>query len=160
MIEGYFGGGNLPFVTGTLSIPALSHLLPTQPITFLVDTGCTASVLQPKDVVDLGIQSHLSAFVPVQTEYLGVGGLVQGTKYLADAVIVLDGTPELSLAFGVPPLGQLDLRPPAGHPREEEVPSLLGWDVFKHLLLAFNGPGGNFQIYRPEEAQSLHPDSP
>jgi hypothetical protein len=157
MVEGSFGEGNLPFLLGSIAFPSLHEQVATQHIVFLVDTGCSVSMIAPGDVRDLGLLPHLAGRVPEHTTSVGCGGYVDALSYLLDAVVILDG---LTLAFGEGPLGQIDVRPPLGNPGELEVPSLLGWDVFQHLLLAFDYPAGHFRLYTHDEASGLLPQPP
>jgi len=107
-----------------------------QPVTFIIDTGCSQTCLLPDDVVRLGIDH---AHLPTITKTIITANGPVALKLLANVEVnlpVLGGLFERKKALVKIPLSQLPLLPPgpdyAPLPRQM-VFSLLGMDVLRYF---------------------------
>lgn len=144
MIRGYFDGPpgrRRPFVTATLTIPALTL---AGEVHFLVDTGADSTLLAPRDATVLGIDPSRLAPGPPG---VGVGGRTPTTS--ADAFITLDG---LTLVTTIRLLVPTSTRQ---HQALASIPSLLGRDVLRRFALFVEERTDPVLLLTADEADAL-----
>jgi hypothetical protein len=125
LIRGRFEQG-APVVDCFISIPAMGINSP-EPITLLVDTGASLSLLQPADALRLGIDPARLADDPRSELVGGVGGstrVVVTTMLLDFAEDVARGRPYRH------PIGVAGTAP-----SNATLPSILGMDFISHFRL-------------------------
>jgi len=132
----------------------LSEMLIPAPITFLVDTGCSATCLLPDDVIRLGIEHSL---LPTVTKTIITANGPVILKQLHNVEISLPVRAGLLDRDGYVkvPMQQLPFLPPG--PNYKQLPtnlvfSLLGMDVLNHFT---KWKWGKTELIMEEPNQSL-----
>lgn len=124
MIRGYLDDA-FAWVGAQVSVPALSSR--SFPISFLIDTGSSRSVLLPEDADVLGIDAA-SLFPDPRAEAIpGFGGRLRFLSTLAELRFETHGEPPARYRV---PIGIVD--PSTG---TRDLPSVLGTDFLRHVRL-------------------------
>ena len=139
MIRGFFDvhRGPHPWVTAGVLLSGYSQQW--VPVDFLVDTGAATTCLHPNDaILRVGI-SPLRLALPQmwarKSGRHGVGG--SGQYYTVDAsyAFLHDSTNELQVIQGTVDIAQMT-------PRNETLPSLLGWDILRYFKITVDSKAG------------------
>jgi hypothetical protein len=144
-IRGWFGsvaGWSMPQVEISLYLPGISS--DWIQVNFLLDTGCTHSQLQTGDATaQLGISPERlqrPALWPNVTTSLGVGGTIR--MYSTPARYgFADDSGRVEIVEGQIHIAQFV-------PRNQQLPSLLGWDVLKEFDISLNQRAGTVSLRR------------
>ena len=125
MLDGRFGDtSGRPYVEGRVYFPRFDL---EGDVSFLVDTGADASLLNPGDVVRIGVNIDL---LEGSAESVGLGGAIQ---CFVEAVWVIfttiDGTIHIySSSMEIAPV----------QPDTLDLPSLLGQDILDHWKMVYD----------------------
>ena len=145
MLRGRFGDtSGRPYLEGRLFLPRLDV---RGDISFLVDTGADASLINPLDSARLGIDySRLEG----HAESWGIGGVAH--NFIEDAVLVFS---EPGVALYVYRL-TIDISPP-GPAIPADLPSLLGRDILDRWRMTYSPLKKNlrFKVFEADETVKL-----
>lgn len=145
MIRGYFNprsGWPVPWIRAFRLIPDLSP--DPAPVDFIVDTGCSGTVLHPPDTtrrfgVDIAEPAR-SDFRPVSKGSFGIGGTALNFVLPASYGFV-DDSGEIEMIEGEILVAQWS-------PANQGLPSLLGWDVHRYFELRAIQRAGDVFLHR------------
>ena len=145
MIRGHFGslsGSRVPLVPVSVVLPGIVDRWRT--VDFLVDTGCTHSILQPNDAAEnFGIpreRLQQPALWPAAIAGQGIGGSARLFPVQALYRFV-DEQGRFEDMEGQILIAQLVSA-------NEVLPSLLGWDVLKEFDISLNQRAGTVTLRR------------
>lgn len=146
MISGYFGAAErlpmpLVFVGLRIRTGGLGELVGGLP--FVLDTGSTTSCLHPVDAINaLGIplaDLERPAAWPRAERNQGVGGAGIYYPVPADYFFKRDGRPYLVIR------GVVRIAQPT--PNNQDLPSILGWDVLERFRLVIERAAGRVELH-------------
>ena len=131
MIRGHFGYSYtwpMPRIWVAVSLPGISE--DWTPVEFLIDTGATSTILNPADAFNMRISRErlgdLTRWPQHQTA-AGVGGSVINYVHPARYLFLREDDTAFSSSQNI-----LIARLTADN---ENLPSLLGWDILRHFRL-------------------------
>ena len=128
MIEGRFGNtSGRPYVEGRLYLPRFDL---AGDISFLVDTGADASLVNPGDALRIGVDI---ARLGGQAELVGLGGSI--ACFVEPVWVVFSGRDGAIYVYRL----DMEIAPP--RPDTHSLPSLLGRDVLDRWRMVYD-PGG------------------
>lgn len=138
MIAGFFDmetNEPVPWVRIFLLLP--DHSPDWEPVNFLIDTGAFTTTLHPADALSAGVEANMLTdprHWPRVERSLGVGGhadtFVTRAQY---GFLHEDGTPQI--IDGEIRIARLSLT-------NQQLPSLLGWDVLEHFTIHIDRRSG------------------
>jgi hypothetical protein len=144
-IRGWFGlvaGWMLPQVRASLYLPGVSA--DWSQVDFLLDTGCTHSLLQTEDAItQIGIAPERLQQPVLWRDVvtsLGVGGLSRMYRVPARYSLA-DDSGRMEIVEGQIHIAQFVSR-------QQQLPSLLGWDVLKEFDISLNQGAGIVALRR------------
>lgn len=152
MISGYFGSGerlSMPFVFAGLRIRGGAGGSPQGAgefaggVAFVLDTGSTTSCLHPVDAItalDIPLADLQRPAAWPRTElHRGIGGDAIYYTVPAEYLFKRDGGPYLVVP------GVVRIAQPTPH--NQDVPSMLGWDVLERFRLVIERAAGRVELH-------------
>lgn len=135
MIHGQFTSNGRPMVTATVGLPGINAY---GPVTFLLDTGATKTVIHPKDARTLEIDFEK---LKNETYSLGVGG--RAKAFMERAELIFREADELTRQeFST----TIAIAEPSPH--NFNYPSLLGRDILNQWTTLYDPRNNSLTLFR------------
>lgn len=146
MIEGRFGNtSGRPYVEGRVYFPRFDL---SGDISFLVDTGADASLLNPSDVMRMGVDLDL---LEGAAESVGLGGAIQCFVEPAWVIFTADDGTAYIYEVG------LEIAP--AQPDTLDLPSLLGREILDRWRMVYDPTVGELEFEVRSADLTIPPES-